>query len=1492
MPLLGGLSGGNLAMGVAFQLKDEFSGTAAGIQKSMQQLDQYTDRMAQKIDTAMTQIRTGFAMAAAGAVLLAPSFMALEKAGEYEQLEVAMETMLKSREKAQALMREMDQFAKTTPFEIGPVRDSGRMLVAFGKQAEQVVPTLKLLGNVAAGVGMDIKELAELYGKNLQQPNLAMRDIWQMTNRGIPILEALAEVMGVQKDKIREMVEAGQVGVPQMEAAFRAMGEGTGRFAGLMGKQALTMKGMWSNALDSISLGLQSWGMQLLPLAKKVIGALQGILDAFRAFAESKVGSFILKSVTILGALLVVGGLVLILMGGMRFAVYKMAGAFGDMTKATILNTIAQKGMIAGLRQMAVAAWASIGPYALIAAGIMALVFIIKKAKDMLQSANPIIFAFGAALMFAMGPIGWIIGGIVLLKRAVSEFNKVGEDGSGLKGGFIGVLQKIGGIIQGVIELWRSWNEETQTFSLGESMYKKLEKMGLLQTVLNIGTYIARIKAFLVGVKEGFMEVMNWGKRAIMSIWNALQPAEEKFTKWGTLVDKATSSLERWKKAGKVIGIVLGVALLGLISLFVVLGIVSVIALAAIIIGMALIIAPFILLGYILKKIWDGLVYLYEAALQVWRGFKLFVSDAVTWTTELWASITSGVRGMWDSVVSAFDAMTSAVGNFITSAGNWFAGLWEAIKQGPSAVWDYMVAGAATAWAYITNMFTAIGATISGWVASATGWFSGVWDGITRGASALWSDIVDGAMGILAPILATFAAIGAAVSGFVQGALAWAGSLWASLTGGAAAAWDYLTSGASGALDAITGLFSGIGDTISGWVDSATAAVGGLWDRIKSGQAWDDFVNAHVRAKDSLVSAVRDMDNATGGYLQRGVAGLRQLWAAVENGTIWSTLKDRAVATWDAIRNGVEQVSPTVARFMDGVKSQGRDLWNAFQTGNLWETLKAKAGSAFDTIVGGVAKVSPTLASFITNVKDQAVGLWDAFRAGNLWDTLRDKATTAWNAIREGVQRVGPAITSFMSGVKSQGVDLWNAFQTGTLWDTLKSKATSAWNAIRDGVASVSPVAAGWMDTLRDKAVSLWNAFESGSIWDTLKNKAAAAWDTISGGIAKVSPTLASWMNSAKSQAADLWAAFQNGTLWDTLKSKASSALAAIGEPLNGIRERIVGLFQSGQAWAGEFFSTLRNDPGAAWDMLKEAASSVATRVRSAFSDMKDAVGGWVRTSMPWLADLWESAKAGAASMWAGVTGAVSGMRAAFDGWIQSALAWTSSLWASVTSGAAAMWSSVTGAVSGMASAIASWIGGAITTVSNGFAAMGNAIWSWITNAVSWVSSGFAAMYNAVTGWVNSVIGWITQLPSAIYNAGANMVTGLWDGMKSKWAAFKDWLASAVGGIPLLGSALKFMTGAAGWAGGLLGEQGKEEQGTAGVAETGPKRADLLGATAQNNVNKARGPMLQPAMAQSPGAALMQPVIHRTNIIKIGDREMGRFMEDEQEDGLSRNNGI
>lgn len=176
--------------------------------------------------------------------------------GQFQQTEMAFKTMLQSEEKADALMKQLIRTAAVTPFGVEDVTEGAKQLLAFNVAAEDVNKTLIELGDVAAGMGINLKDLVMLYGTTIAKGKMDTMDLYQFLNRGIPIADEIAKVMGLDVTnaikEVQKQIKAGKVTSDIFIQAMQSMTAEGSKFGGLMEAQSKTITGQISNINDAI----------------------------------------------------------------------------------------------------------------------------------------------------------------------------------------------------------------------------------------------------------------------------------------------------------------------------------------------------------------------------------------------------------------------------------------------------------------------------------------------------------------------------------------------------------------------------------------------------------------------------------------------------------------------------------------------------------------------------------------------------------------------------------------------------------------------------------------------------------------------------------------------------------------------------------------------------------------------------------------------------------------------------------------------------------------------------------------------------------------------------------------------------------------------------------------------------------------------------------------------------------------------------------------
>jgi tape measure domain-containing protein len=202
-----------------------------------------------------------------------------------ENMQVAFATLMGSSKQAEATIKSLVTFAKSTPFEMPEVVSSARSLLAFGTEADKLEGTLRMVGDVAAGVQAPLGEIATIFGKARVSGKLFAEDINQLTGRGIPIIQELAGQFGVSEGKVRKLVETGKVGFPELEKAFASLtGEG-GKFHGLMAALSGTSKGLFDNLKDSIGGVFREFGKPINDALKPMLQGAGSLVDLIQSKA-------------------------------------------------------------------------------------------------------------------------------------------------------------------------------------------------------------------------------------------------------------------------------------------------------------------------------------------------------------------------------------------------------------------------------------------------------------------------------------------------------------------------------------------------------------------------------------------------------------------------------------------------------------------------------------------------------------------------------------------------------------------------------------------------------------------------------------------------------------------------------------------------------------------------------------------------------------------------------------------------------------------------------------------------------------------------------------------------------------------------------------------------------------------------------------------------------------------------------------------------------
>lgn len=213
----------------------------------------------------------------------------IKLAASLEQAKIAFTTLLGSATEADAFLRRLADFAAQTPFEFTGLQQSSRLLLAFGFEAQNIIPIMGRVGDSIAALGggeAEINRLVRALGQIQAKGKLSAEELLQIAELGIPAYEILREKLNLTEEQLGSIGNAGISSATAINALLEGLGD---RFAGSMQAQSQTLKGLFSTAKDEAVLSLTLIGTKLIEVfnIKEIITAAIGQLRSFRDFLEN-----------------------------------------------------------------------------------------------------------------------------------------------------------------------------------------------------------------------------------------------------------------------------------------------------------------------------------------------------------------------------------------------------------------------------------------------------------------------------------------------------------------------------------------------------------------------------------------------------------------------------------------------------------------------------------------------------------------------------------------------------------------------------------------------------------------------------------------------------------------------------------------------------------------------------------------------------------------------------------------------------------------------------------------------------------------------------------------------------------------------------------------------------------------------------------------------------------------------------------------------------
>ena len=352
---------------------DEIEQSARKVERQNDSIKAFGDRMSgmgQKLTLGITVPFTAGAIASA------------KFAGDLEQSQIAFETLLGSADKATSFIKDMQDFAKATPFEYMDLQNQAKRLLAYGFAADEILPMLRNVGDASAALGGDattLESIIRAFGQIRAKGAVSAEEMNQLSEAGIAGWQMIADKIGKTVPEAMKMAEQKQI---DAATAISALMEGmSSRYGGLMDKQSQTTLGKFSNLMDSLKLVAAEFGNVLIPVIKPLLSMMTTLLSIVNALP----GPFKAVLIVLGGAAAAIGPLFMVIGGvtngivALSTAMQLLNGAQVALRVSSVAITIAQGAMRAATLLATAAQWLlnaamSANPIGLIIIGIVALI--------------------------------------------------------------------------------------------------------------------------------------------------------------------------------------------------------------------------------------------------------------------------------------------------------------------------------------------------------------------------------------------------------------------------------------------------------------------------------------------------------------------------------------------------------------------------------------------------------------------------------------------------------------------------------------------------------------------------------------------------------------------------------------------------------------------------------------------------------------------------------------------------------------------------------------------------------------------------------------------------------------------------------------------------------------------------------------------------------------------------------------------------------------
>ncbi len=251
--------------GVLFNLTQEQAGARLSVKKLRDEYELFKND-GEDVNNSISGIADsmkGWAATIAGGIGI-KEFIGkmVEVRGQFQAADTAIQTLLGSKEKADALMSQVREYAKISPLEFSDVTSATQMMLGFNIEAEKVPRYLQAIGDVSMGDTQKFNSLTLAFSQMSAAGKLMGQDLNQMINAGFNPLQQISERTGKSIATLKEEMSKGAISAEMVQQAFIDATSAGGKFYNMSENASKTINGQLSMMQDAMDAAFNEMGQK------------------------------------------------------------------------------------------------------------------------------------------------------------------------------------------------------------------------------------------------------------------------------------------------------------------------------------------------------------------------------------------------------------------------------------------------------------------------------------------------------------------------------------------------------------------------------------------------------------------------------------------------------------------------------------------------------------------------------------------------------------------------------------------------------------------------------------------------------------------------------------------------------------------------------------------------------------------------------------------------------------------------------------------------------------------------------------------------------------------------------------------------------------------------------------------------------------------------------------------------------------------------------